>query len=85
MLNAATYSNFIAFWKELNAEIIPSKITFDVSRDYRAFEWAVTSPYALFALRENLFRPTFWCMIFDIVRFNQFSLDHLSAEEKRFY
>jgi len=57
-------------------------MTFGVSRDHRAFEWAVTSLCVLFALRENLFRPTFWRMIFDIVRFNQFALDLLSAEEK---
>ena len=37
---------------------------------------------ALFAQRENLFRPNFPRMIFDIVRFNQFALDLLSAEEK---
>ena len=57
-------------------------MTFGVSRDHGAFEWAGTFLNALFALRENLFRPSFWRMIFDIVRFNQFALDLLSAEEK---
>ena len=57
-------------------------MTFGVSRDHGAFEWAGTSLSALFAQRENLFRPNFRRMIFDIVRFNQFGLDLLSAEEK---
>jgi predicted NAD/FAD-binding protein len=41
-----------------------------------------TSLSALFAQREIFLRPSFWRMIFDIIRFNQFALDLLSAEEK---
>lgn len=82
VLDAAMYSNFIAFLKELNVKIMPSKMTFGVSRDRGAFEWTGTSLSALFALCGNLFRPSFWSMIFGIVRFNQFALDLLSAEEK---
>ncbi|OCL10526.1 FAD/NAD(P)-binding domain-containing protein [Glonium stellatum] len=82
VLNTATYPNFIAFLKELNVKTIPSEMTFGVSRDHGAFEWAGTSLSALFAQCENLFRPSFWRMIFDIIRFNQFALDLLSAEEQ---
>ena len=68
--------------KELDAKTIPSKIPFGVSRDHETFGWAGTSISALFTQRENLFRPNFPRMIFNIVRFNQFALDLLSAEEK---
>lgn len=53
-------------------------MTFGISRDYGEFEWSGTSLASVFAQRENLFRPKFWGMIFDIVRFNQFALDLLS-------
>ena len=55
-----------------------SEMTFGISRDAGAFEWSGTSLGALFAQRSNLLRPSFWRMIFDIVRFNQFALDLLS-------
>lgn len=53
-------------------------MTFGISRDAGAFEWSGTSAGALFAQPENALKPTFWRMIFDIVRFNQFALDLLS-------
>ena len=53
-------------------------MTFGISRDGGAFEWSGTSLGALFAQRSNILKPSFWRMIFDIVRFNQFALDLLS-------
>ena len=55
-----------------------SEMTFGISRDEGAFEWSGTSLGALFAQRSNIFKPSFWRMIFDIVRFNQFALDLLA-------
>lgn len=55
-----------------------SEMTFGVSRDAGAFEWSGTSLGALFVQRGNALKPSFWRMIFDIVRFNLFSLDLLS-------
>ncbi|KAL5426231.1 hypothetical protein PMIN07_011677 [Paraphaeosphaeria minitans] len=79
VLNVATYPNFIAFLGELGVKTIASEMTFGVSRDNGAFEWSGTSLGALFAQRGNVLRPSFWRMIFDIVRFNMFSLDLLSS------
>lgn len=53
-------------------------MTFGVSRDAGSFEWSGTSGQSLFAQPENAYKPSFWRMIFDIVRFNQFALDLLS-------
>jgi len=53
-------------------------MTFGVSRDAGAFEWSGTSGSALFAQPTNALKPSFWRMIFDIIRFNQFALDLLS-------
>lgn len=54
-------------------------MTFGISRDAGLFEWSGTSLSALFAQPTNALRPSFWRMIFDIVRFNLFSLDLLSS------
>lgn len=55
-------------------------MTFGISRDQGKFEWAGTSLNAVFAQRSNIFRPSHWRMIFDIIRFNQFALDLLQNE-----
>lgn len=52
-------------------------MSFSVSRDNGIFEWAGTSIRSVFAQRENLFRLSFWRMLFDIIRFNAFALDLL--------
>ena len=54
-----------------------SSMTFGVSRDSGAFEWAGTSLDALFCQRRRIFSPTMWRMIFDVLRFNRFALDLL--------
>ena len=57
-------------------------MTFSVSRDHGSFEWAGTSLKSLFCQRRNFFSPSFWRMVFDIVRFNQFALDLLMQDEE---
>jgi predicted NAD/FAD-binding protein len=57
---------------------VDTAMTFGISRDQGLFEWAGTSLSALFAQRKNVISPSFWRMIFDILRFNQFALDLLS-------
>ena len=52
-------------------------MTFGVSRDQGAFEWAGTSLSAVFAQKSSILRPRVWRMLVDIVRFNQFALDLL--------
>lgn len=78
VMNTATYPNFIAFLAALGVKTMASQMTFGVSRDGGAFEWSGTSLGALFAQRENVVRPAFWRMVFDVVRFNAFALDLLS-------
>ena len=59
-------------------------MSFSVSRDRGLFEWAGTSLGALFAQRRNLINPGQWRMVWDILRFNNASLELLrkgSSEE----
>ncbi|ORY11597.1 hypothetical protein BCR34DRAFT_601204 [Clohesyomyces aquaticus] len=78
VLNTATYPNFITFLAALKVKTIASEMTFGISRDCGAFEWSGTSLSALFAQPSNALKLSFWRMIFDIIRFNQFALDLLS-------
>lgn len=57
-------------------------MTFGVSRDHGMFEWSGTAE-GIFAQKENIWRPRFWRMIFDILRFNQFALDLLVDDGNR--
>ncbi|CAO1632822.1 unnamed protein product [Sympodiomycopsis kandeliae] len=45
-----------------------------------SFEWAGTSPNALFCQFTNLFNPTHWRMVWDIIRFNNQSIDTLRQQ-----
>ncbi|KAL8734642.1 MAG: hypothetical protein Q9166_001298 [cf. Caloplaca sp. 2 TL-2023] len=82
VMNTATYPNFIAFLRHVGIEPVDTDMTFGVSRDGGFFEWSGTSLSSIFAQRSNVFRPSMWRMIFDIVRFNQFALDLLSDDEE---
>ena len=57
-------------------------MTFGVSRDQGAFEWAGTNLSSLFAQRSNFFRPRFWRMLVDVIRFNLQAPNLLISEEE---
>lgn len=70
-------ANFLNFLDKIGVEVVPTEMTFGVSRDHGKFEWAGTGLDAIFCQRKNIFSPTMWRLIFDIMRFNQFALDLL--------
>ncbi|KAF2236686.1 FAD/NAD(P)-binding domain-containing protein [Viridothelium virens] len=81
VLNTATYPNFINFLKCINVRTVETEMSFGISRDQGAFEWAGNSLSSLFAQWSNIISPRHWRMIFDIARFNQFALDLLSDDD----
>ncbi|KAI9665634.1 MAG: hypothetical protein M1821_003567 [Bathelium mastoideum] len=81
VLNTATYPNFINFLKHVNIGTIETEMTFAVSRDNGAFEWAGNSLSSIFAQWSHIASPWHWRMVFDIIRFNQFALDLLNEED----
>ena len=72
--NNLTYPNFLWFLKLLKIPLVDSDMSFAVTRDRGAFEWAGGSPAQLFAQRSNLLKPGHWRMLWDIIRFNSGSL-----------
>jgi predicted NAD/FAD-binding protein len=74
-------ANFLNFLKCISVETVPTEMSFSVSRDQGRFEWAGSSLNTLFCQRKNLFSPKMWLMCMDIIRFNQFALYALMADE----
>lgn len=71
VFNDRTYPNFIALLDSLNVEWQPSAMSFSVRDEVSGLEYNGTSLNSLFAQRRNLFKPSFYRMIRDILRFNK--------------
>lgn len=69
--NDRTYPNLIRLFPMLGVETPASEMTFSVSLPDADLEWAGAGLTTLFAQPRNLFRPAFWRMVRDILRFNR--------------
>ena len=79
VFNHKTYPNFIALLDELGVEEQLSTMSFGVKCDKTGLEYMGSTINSLFAQRRNIFRPSFWRMILDILRFNREATDLLQA------
>lgn len=75
--NDRTYPNFIRLMSELGVASQPTEMSFSVSHDTARLEYAGSNLNTLFAQRPNLFRPAYWRMLQDIMRFNRESVRDL--------
>jgi len=71
VFNYKTYPNFTKLLEELNVDVQPSAMSFSVKCERTGLEYNGTTLNTLFAQRRNLFRPSFYGMIKDILRFNK--------------
>jgi uncharacterized protein len=71
VFNHRTYPRFTELLAELGVASQASDMSFAVSCRKTGLEYNGTSLNALFAQRGNLLRPSFWCMLNDIMRFNR--------------
>lgn len=67
--NEPAYPNLTALFKHLDVPTRPSDMSFAVSLDQGALEYAGTDLNGLFAQRGNLLRPRFWTMLRELLRF----------------
>ena len=77
VFNHRTYPNLTALFDHLGVETVESLMTFSVRLDALGLEWAGTNLSTVFGQRRNLWRPAFWRMLWDILRFNRESTDLL--------
>jgi len=71
VFNARTYPNFIRLLDELDVGWQDSDMSFSVRHERTGFEYNGSTINSLFAQRSNLFRPSFYRMIREILRFNR--------------
>lgn len=73
VFNPSTYPNFINFLKfdeDLRSAILPTEMTFSVSRDHGIFEWAGNTLFTVFTQPSRLLDPSMWRLLYDVLRFN---------------
>ena len=71
VFNERTYPNLIALFKQLGVQSVETEMSFAVSLASPSLEWAGTDLWTIFGQKRNLFRPQFWSMLSDILRFNR--------------
>ncbi|MDX1692375.1 MAG: FAD-dependent oxidoreductase [Ketobacteraceae bacterium] len=79
VFNDWTYPNFIKLLDRLGVKSETSDMSFSVKCELSGLEYNGTSLNTLFAQRKNLFSPSFWRMIRDILRFNRETIRELEA------
>ena len=78
VLNDRTYPNFIKLLDELEVDIQKSEMSFSVKCEHSGLEYNGNNLNTLFAQRSNLFSPTFYRMISDILRFNREAVEFIN-------
>jgi len=79
VFNDRTYPNFIKLLDKLKVAWQPSQMSFSVHNEVTDLEYNGTTLNSLFAQRRNFFKPSFYGMIRDILRFNKQSLALLES------
>ncbi|WP_243367777.1 NAD(P)/FAD-dependent oxidoreductase [Microvirga solisilvae] len=67
--NEPAYPNLTALFCHLSVPTRATDMSFAVSRDDGTLEYAGTDLAGIFAQKRNAFRPRFWSMLSDLVRF----------------
>jgi len=81
VFNNWTYPIFNRFLSELGVEFKHTSMSFSVKNTAQNLEYNGNTLSSLFAQRRNLFRPWFWRMLLDIVRFNKLGKQLLQHDD----
>ncbi|KAJ7242012.1 FAD/NAD(P)-binding domain-containing protein, partial [Mycena rebaudengoi] len=80
VFNPSTYPNFIKFLNLKGLQILPTEMTFSVSRDGGLFEWAGSNLMTIFCQPYRLLDPDMWRLIYDVLRFNACARSLITGE-----
>ncbi|HWR72021.1 MAG TPA: FAD-dependent oxidoreductase [Nitrospirota bacterium] len=80
VFNETTYPNFLKLIKKLGVDYQPSTMTFSVKSEKNGLEYSPHSLRSFFAQKRNIVDPSFYRMIWDIIRFRR-DIDHLVRED----
>ena len=79
--NDRNYPNFLKFMNKLNVKIQPTEMSFSVRNNAMNLEYNGHNLSTLFSQRRNFFRPSFYRLVRQILRFNKVS--KLAIEERK--
>ncbi|MGD8171505.1 NAD(P)/FAD-dependent oxidoreductase [Vibrio sp. TRT 21S02] len=79
--NDKTYPNFIKMMNEIGVSGKETEMSFSVRNDNQGVEYNGHTLRTLFAQKRNLFSPTFYRFIFEILRFNRAVKSSLYQDE----
>ncbi len=79
--NKAAYPNLTAFFAHLGVATQATEMSFGVSLDDGRLEYGSAHPFALLAQPSNAFKPRFWSMMADLIRFYREAPQALAALE----
>jgi uncharacterized protein len=71
VLNERTYPNLLGLFERLGVEIAKSDMSFSVQVPDIQLEWSGSNLNTVFAQRSNVFRPGFWRLLKELLRFNR--------------
>ena len=71
VFNYETYPQFTRLLQKLGVEVQNSEMSFGVRCERTGLEYMGSTLNSLFTQRRNFFRPSFWGMLIDIIRFNR--------------
>ncbi|MDX2504719.1 MAG: FAD-dependent oxidoreductase, partial [Gammaproteobacteria bacterium] len=80
VFNDQTYPHFIELLDQLNVDVQKSNMSFSVKCALSGLEYNGNNLNSLFAQRSNLFKPSFYRMINNILRFNKECLSLLETD-----
>ena len=80
--NEWTYPNFIKLMQALKVNTQATEMSFSVKNLKTKMEYNGNTLNSLFAQRRNIFRPSFWRLVFDIVKFNKLCKAHIAENRE---
>lgn len=81
VFNDRTYPNFIKMMHELGVPYQPTRMSFSVSCAQTGLEYSGSGLNGLFAQRSNLWKPSFYRLLFDFYRFKKLTRDLLESDQ----
>jgi predicted NAD/FAD-binding protein len=75
--NDWTYPNFIKLLKALDVPTQATEMSFSVKNLKTKMEYNGNTINSLFAQRRNIFKPSFWRLVLDILKFNKLCKAHI--------
>lgn len=79
--NNRNYPNFLKLMKQIGVQLQETEMSFSVNNPQLNLEYNGHSLSTLFAQKRNLFRPSFYALLSDILRFNKEAKSLLASEK----